>query len=215
MDGGQERLDECGMEVGMIGRRGVRLAALLALVAGCKSGDDHAQNGADAGAATESGVAAVDGGFALQSGQLLATGYAITPTAARGSIFQPLSPHPGLLADHASAMATSPDGKTLLVLTSGYNLRIETSGPDAGAPVPGDTGEWIFVYDVSSGPPVQRQVLQIPNSYAGLAFHPNGTEFYVAGGKDDDVHVFDLSGGAWAEAAPAIALGHGASSSPL
>ena len=49
----------------------------------------------------------------------------ITPTAAPGAVFQTLNPDlPGLpdfTAGQAVSTALSPDGKTLLVLTSGYN----------------------------------------------------------------------------------------------
>src|SRR5579883_3499237 len=61
---------------------------------------------------------------------LLPTGQIITPSAAPGSAFERLST--GLRkdgsADAAEAVTTklSPDGKTLLVLTSGYNLGFST-----------------------------------------------------------------------------------------
>ena len=61
---------------------------------------------------------------------LLPTGFRITPTAAPGSTFVRLAT--GLRADgnadaaEASAVALSPDGATLLVLTSGYNLKFQT-----------------------------------------------------------------------------------------
>jgi sugar lactone lactonase YvrE len=31
----------------------------------------------------------------------------------------------------------------------------------------------------------------VPNTFNGIAWHPNGREFYVAGGVDDNVHTFD------------------------
>src|SRR6266851_9725453 len=66
------------------------------------------------------------GGFASQAGaEFLPTGKQITPTAATGSTFGPLNPdlpgHPDFTAGQAVTTATSPDGKTLLILTSGYN----------------------------------------------------------------------------------------------
>ena len=54
----------------------------------------------------------------------LPTGMSITPLAARGSTFQPLNPGlpdlPDFTVDHPISTAVSPDGSTLLVLTSGY-----------------------------------------------------------------------------------------------
>ena len=59
---------------------------------------------------------------------------------------QPLEPGspapPGFVADHAAASALSPDGATLLVVTSGYNL---FNGPD-GNVVPSQSSEYVFVF---------------------------------------------------------------------
>jgi YVTN family beta-propeller protein len=168
-----------------------------------------------------------DGGWMPADGSLLPTGDRLTPTAAPGSTFQSLKPglmpdFPNAAVDHATSTAVSPDGKTLLVLTSGYNLLVylADAGANEGYGNPADTGEYVFVFDISSGAPSQKQVLKIPNSFAGIAFNPNGTEFYVAGGQDDDVHVFDpAAGGMWGETTvtndagvpkAAIPLGHAA-----
>jgi DNA-binding beta-propeller fold protein YncE len=64
-----------------------------------------------------------------------------------------------------------------------------------------------FIYDTSKGKPGKRQVLQLPNTFQGLAWNPKGHEFYVAGGVDDNVHVFTRSGSGWAEEAT-IKLDH-------
>jgi hypothetical protein len=56
------------------------------------------------------------------------------------------------------AVALSPDGATLLVLTSGFNRLADQSGRrtvDA-------CGESVFVYDVTAGAPRQRQVIMLP-----------------------------------------------------
>jgi hypothetical protein len=53
----------------------------------------------------------------------------------------------------------------------------------------------VFVYDISGHPPLKKQVLQVPNSFNGIAWHPSGREFYVSGGVDDNVHVFEQHGG--------------------
>ena len=54
----------------------------------------------------------------------------------------------------------------------------------------------------------QKQVLQVPNTFFGLAFAPDGNQFYVSGGVDDNVHVFSETNGVWAEAGTPVALGH-------
>ncbi len=150
--------------------------------------------------------------------QILPTGMSITPQAARGTTLQSLNPDlakmPGYTADHPIATALSPDGNTLLVLTSGYN-RISNI---KAKPVPEFSSEYVFIYDVRQGQPVKQQVMQVPNTYMGLAWAPDGKSFYVSGGMDDDVHVFQAdapvgqSGGnaKWREELPPIKLGHAA-----
>jgi hypothetical protein len=62
----------------------------------------------------------------------LPTGQRITPTATPGSTFAPLNPGiaalPSYTAGQAVSTAVSPDGRTLLVLTSGYNQILDSSG---------------------------------------------------------------------------------------
>jgi YVTN family beta-propeller protein len=48
----------------------------------------------------------------------------------------------------------------------------------------------------------------VPNTFNGIAWHHNGREFYVAGGVDDNVHIFESSGSVWSEAGAPIPLGH-------
>src|SRR5215469_5645256 len=104
----------------------------------------------------------------------LPTGQFITPLAAPGSTFQPLNPHlhdfPDYTVGQAMSEALSPDGKTLLILTSGYNRLNNAEGKQS----PQDSNEYVFVYDVSGTAPRQIQVIQVPNSFAGLAFAPDG-----------------------------------------
>jgi DNA-binding beta-propeller fold protein YncE len=145
---------------------------------------------------------------ASQRPEILPTGMMITPTAAQGSIFQPLNPDlpdlPQFTVDHPVSTAVSPDGSTLLILTSGFN---RNHGPN-GREIPAQSGEHVFVYDISQQPPVKKQVLHIPNSFAGLAWNPDGKHFYVSGGSNDNVHIFALADGHWSEVPEPIALGH-------
>ncbi|HEV2288015.1 MAG TPA: beta-propeller fold lactonase family protein [Candidatus Acidoferrales bacterium] len=144
----------------------------------------------------------------LEARAVLPTGMTITPMAAQGSYYVPLNPgledFPDYVAGQPVTSVMSPDGATLLVLTSGYNEMDDS----AGKRIKRDSNEYVFVFDVSQGRPQKTQVLQVANTFDGIAWNPNGQEFYVAGGVDDDVHVFAKQNGQWAEAAPAIALGH-------
>jgi YVTN family beta-propeller protein len=138
----------------------------------------------------------------------LPTGMSITPLAARGSTLQPLNPDlpdlPDFTVDHPISTAVSPDGATLLVLTSGYNRNNDAKGKAIKA----QTSEYIFAFDIRQTKPVQRQTLRIPNAYIGLAWAPDGSHFYAGGGKDDNVHVFTQADGRWSETEKPIALGH-------
>src|SRR5947209_13718741 len=140
--------------------------------------------------------------------EVLPTGMMITATAARGSVYTQLDPDlaelPGFTVDHPVSTAVSPDGNTLLVLTSGYNRNNNSEGKA----IPEQSNEYVFVFDIRQLTPVKQQVLKIPNSFVGIAWNPGGNEFYVSGGVDDTVHIFDRANGLWTEAQPAISLGH-------
>ena len=140
--------------------------------------------------------------------ELLPTGMTITPLLPRGVVFQTLNPGlptlPDFKAGMAVTLALSPDGKTLLALTSGFNQNLDASGKVD----PATSNEYVFVYDVSRGTPAQSQVLQIrTNAFDGLAWRPDGKEFYVSGGPDDLIHVFVKQGGKWTESS-SVPLNH-------
>lgn len=145
--------------------------------------------------------------LAAHPAEILPTGQAITPTAARGAIFQPLNPDlagdPAYTVGQASALALSPDGRTLLILTSGYNRVVGSDGKN----IADRSNEYVFVYDVSGRAPVKRQVLTAPNTFLGLAWAPAGDRFFVSGGVDDDVLEFVGAPGAF-KAGRTFALGH-------
>jgi len=149
-------------------------------------------------------------------------GQLIAPQPLAGFQFQGLNPgladQPDWLAGQAVSTVVSPDGKTLLILTSGYNRVYNLKASTPPYPWYGpDSNEYVFVFDISTPTPQQTQVLQVRDSYHGIVFDPSGAAFYVAGGTDDVVHIFTLSGGSWVEALrsssagePAwpLALGH-------
>ena len=138
----------------------------------------------------------------------LPTGQFVTPRAAPGADFVRLNPHlkdfPKYTAGQAITEALSPDGRTLLILTSGFNLLYTAAGKQSQP----DSNEYVFVYDVSTPHVREEQVIEVPNTFAGIAFAPDGKEFYVSGGGDDDVHVYRLKGTQWAQAYHPIKLRH-------
>jgi DNA-binding beta-propeller fold protein YncE len=140
----------------------------------------------------------------------LPTGMRITPTAAPGSRFSALNPNlpdwPEFTAGQAVSTAVSPDGNTLLILTSGYNIRYDARGNLT----PQESNEYVFVYDIRTQPPRKMQVLQVATAFNGLAWNPSGNEFYISGGEQDVVHVFGRQGAVWAEAGAPVRLGHAA-----
>jgi YVTN family beta-propeller protein len=144
----------------------------------------------------------------------LPTGQSLTPTFASGAYFQTLNPHlpgyPNFRAGWAVRTALSPDGGTLLVLTSGYNELDYRNGPNRGNVNPAASNEYVFVYTVSgshAAAPKLRQVLQVPNSFYGLAWAPDGKHFYVSGGVSDAVFAFGANGPLFV-ASGTIALNH-------
>jgi DNA-binding beta-propeller fold protein YncE len=149
------------------------------------------------------------------AGQVISTGQVITPEAASGAMFGPLNPRiperPGYVVGQAEAALASPDGRTLLVLTSGYNLNWLPSGAED----PLTSTEFVFVFDISHGRPVQLQALPVPNSFSGMAWAPDGTHFFVGGGQNDNVHVFAKAGSGFAEAGAPIPLNDTAYGVPM
>jgi YVTN family beta-propeller protein len=132
----------------------------------------------------------------------LPTGQFMTPTAMPGSTFTELNPHlassPTYTVGQAVSTAVSPDGKTLLVLTSGYNMDSDSA----------TVSEFVFVFDISGGTPVQLQAVPVPNAFCGVAWAPDGSAFYVAGGQNDNLHTYTKSGATWGESGTPVALNH-------
>jgi hypothetical protein len=71
----------------------------------------------------------------------------------------------------AVTSALSPDGSTLLILTSGFNQNLDATGNVD----PNTSNEYVFVFDVTEPSPRQVQVIQIvTNAFDGLAWSPFG-----------------------------------------
>jgi len=143
-------------------------------------------------------------------------GQQITPLAPPGARFLSMNPDladdPSWLAGQAVTTVVSPDQKTLLVLTSGYNRVFFPDGANAGKMNMADSNEYVFVYDISSRTPIKKQVVPIANTYNGIVFDPSGWAFYVSGGVSDRVHIITRSAdGSWGEqAGNFLPLGHSA-----
>jgi YVTN family beta-propeller protein len=141
-------------------------------------------------------------------------GQQITPLAPQGSRFLPMDPelpdNPAWQAGQAVTTVVSPDQKTLLVLTSGFNRVYNTYGADLGKINIPDSTEYVFIYDISTHTPVKKQVIKIANTYNGIVFDPSGWAFYVTGGPSDNVHIITRSAtGTWGEQpGNSLALGH-------
>jgi YVTN family beta-propeller protein len=161
----------------------------------------------------------------VPDGMRVATGQRITPSAAPGA--QVLRLHTDLRsdenADAANAVTTalSPDGTTLLILTSGSNnsffkddgtpITYDVLDPTTGQSTGGTTSsaEWVFVYDVSGPVPIQKQKINLPVTYNGLLWDRSGSHFYVSGGSDDIVYPFKKVNGSFQLDAPFIVLNTG------
>ncbi len=158
-------------------------------------------------------VAALAGLSALASAevdrQALPTGQYLTPLAAPGASFEKLTahigPYPDYVADGAAAIAVSPDGREMLVLTSGFNL---FAGSDSKL-VPEQSVQYIFRYRIDARAGRLVQTLTVRNSYSGIAWQPDGRGFIVGGGVDDVLHIFTRGAKGFVATAP-IALGHAA-----
>jgi len=142
-----------------------------------------------------------------RAAELTPTGQALTPTATPGAIFQPLNPDlagdPAYAAGQAAAVALSPDGRTLLILTSGFN---RIFGPD-GRFITERSTDFVFVWDLSGAKPVKRQAIPVANAFQGLGWAPAGDRFFVSGGADDKVIEF-VAGSLGYATGRSFALGH-------
>ena len=114
---------------------------------------------------------------------MLPTGQALDPASGTGSAlhsagFGKSDSHPAYVADGASAIAVSPDKREMLVLTSGYN---RFNGAN-GKLVAEQSTQYVFCYSIGRSGAQWLQTLQVPNSFGGIAWLPNGSGFVVGGG---------------------------------
>jgi YVTN family beta-propeller protein len=107
-------------------------------------------------------------------GVFVSNGTKITPTAVPRAQLQLLNPHladfPSFVVSGGISSVASPDGKTLFILVSGHNALNDATG----STIAKDSSEYVFIYDISSGVPVEKQVLSVPNSFVGSLGHTQG-----------------------------------------
>jgi YVTN family beta-propeller protein len=147
--------------------------------------------------------------------ELLPTGQFISPTAIPGAIQQPMNPQiaakPGQVVSGAIRSLLSPDGKTLAVITAGYNT-VYTGANESTLDRDNST-QYIFIYDVSGANkanPKFVQAIHQTNAFNGLVWSGNNT-LYTGGGVDDKVYAYKRASAnpseQWAQT-QAIPLGH-------
>ncbi len=140
----------------------------------------------------------------------LPTGQLVTPQVLTTVVQQTLNPglpaYPNFGAGMAVRSQLSPDGTLLAVICAGQNSLLNSSaGVDAA-----NSTQYIFLYNVAGAnktSPVLVQVVKQTNAHVGLIWSPDGRTLYAAGGNDDVVYTYTLSGQTLTAGA-SIALGH-------
>ena len=194
---------------GAVRRALVTCSAVAAAALGCSPAPEARPITHPVASASAEAEAAAPPALGDLSAQHLPTGADITPLAAPGSALLELDPHfpghPELRVGFATSVALSPNGRTLAVLTAGYNRY----WADDGAPIPGALEEHVFLFDVHDPAHVsQDQVLAVPNAFWGITFSPDGAKIVASGGSDDGVWEIDRSPDGWKVVATPIKLGH-------
>lgn len=137
----------------------------------------------------------------------LPTGKSITPSAAHGAIFQDLNPAlpaaPDVRVSGAAAVAVSPNGRLLAILTSGYN---QFYGRD-GKTSPELSSDYVFLFDITGREPKLSQVVPIRATFQGLSWAPSSDRLFASGGAEDAVVEFARTDSMFA-VARTVRLGH-------
>jgi len=147
-------------------------------------------------------------------------GLFVTPRALDHAVQQELNPglanHPKFVAGEAVKAVVSPDGKTLAILTAGFNtldfpnVGEPSTNPNLGQVDTAASTQYLFLYDISGRNktrPLVKQVIQQLNAHVGLVWAPNSQTIYATGGCDDVVYVYTNKGGTFALSSQ-IPLGH-------
>ena len=135
-------------------------------------------------------------------------GLALTPLAMPGAKLTLLGTLDGTATSpvitNPSAIAHSPDGKVLAVLTSGFNgMALATGAPDTA-----HSTERLILFRVGAKGVVKLAEVPLPASFGGLAWSPDGTRIAVTLGVGDAVAIYAWNGKALTAVGAPIALGH-------
>jgi len=141
---------------------------------------------------------------------ITAPGLALTPLAMPGAHLTRLGTLDGTATSPAitnpAALATSPDGSVLALLTSGFN---GMARPD-GKPDYAHSTERLMLFRLTARGAVKLAEMPLPASFAGLAWSPDGQRIAATTGPIDSVMLFRWDGHALAADGAPIALGHAA-----
>ena len=137
-----------------------------------------------------------------------AQGMVLTPLAVPGAKLAALGTLDGTANSppitNPSAMATSPDGKLLAVLTSGFNGMALANGAADYA----HSTERVMIFRVAATGAVKIAEAPVPASFGGLAWSADGTQIAVTLGFIDAVALFAWDGHALTAHGTPIPLGH-------
>lgn len=144
----------------------------------------------------------------VPTGQTISTNVIAGATFTNMTVTIPSLTNPTVGPDGAIQSALNPaDGKTLVVMTSGYNTYDTTTGASLPAAYNGVNGpEYIYVFDTTKPTAPVRNMnplgqsgsspaaaLTPQDTFQGLVWSPDGTKLYVSGGTDADVLVYNFN----------------------
>ncbi len=134
----------------------------------------------------------------------------LTPLAAKGAVLTRLGTldgKPGSVAiTNPAALAASPDGSLLALLTSGFN---GMATPD-GKPDRAHSTERLMIFRPGARGATKLAEVPLPATFTGLAWSADGTRLAVTLGVGDAVMTFAWTGAALTPEGPPIPLGHAA-----
>ncbi len=87
----------------------------------------------------------------------------------------------------------TPEGTQIPVSDLPLNLALSKDGRYLITTTNGQGDQTIDIIDLSAGKSIQT--MSVKKSWLGLAFAPDGRRFYVSGGDDNEVMVYDFMGG--------------------
>jgi hypothetical protein len=136
------------------------------------------------------------------------SGLTLTPLAIPGSRLTRLGTLDGTAKSPAitnpSAMATAPDGKTLAVLTSGFNgMALPSGEPDRA-----HSTERLMLFRTDKAGATKIAEVPLPATFGGLAWSPDGRRIAATLGVGDGVVLFGWDGKSLAPSGTPIMLGH-------